>query len=224
VIDVIPIKQITLPILFIALLFGSRPAVAQSPLFVASTALDIDRIDSLVQAGANVDEQDPSGASPLMLVLGCRNPRQVVDSLMLDSLITDCVALLLVSDCNVALRDSSGTTALHYAASNGRTNASELLLNRRADPNARNNSGHTPLFWATTPAIVYLLLDDGADINAIDSQARTALHQAANRNDIDVLEALLESGADPNLRDKTGKLAVDETSDKLVKQFIRSYM
>jgi ankyrin repeat protein len=48
---------------------------------------------------------------------------------------------------------------------------------------------------------VGLLLERGADVNAFGARA-TALHEAAWRNDTELIETLLRAGADRTLRDR----------------------
>ena len=58
------------------------------------------------------------------------------------------------------------TTALSFAANFGRVAAVELLLEAKADPNARNGNGSTPALAAAffgRPECLKLLLDAGAD-------------------------------------------------------------
>src|SRR5579872_4988415 len=60
----------------------------------------------------------------------------------------------------------------------------------------------TSLHMVKTKEIALLLLDCGAEINARSSRVNaTPLHEACN---MEVMEALLERGADPNLQDDRG--------------------
>jgi hypothetical protein len=62
----------------------------------------------------------------------------------------------------------SGVTLLHKAASYNRKDAAELLLDYRANVNARDGLGLTPLHQAVmslSTDVVRLLLDHGADVN-----------------------------------------------------------
>lgn len=80
----------------------------------------------------------------------------------------------------------------------------------QADPGlvrARNGLGKTPLHYAVTygaDAMVGLLVDHGADVNAPDNTGLTPLHVAAMLNRRDEAKALLEQGADINARDEFG--------------------
>jgi len=51
-------------------------------------------------------------------------------------------------DPNVRLLDRQGGTALHVAARTGDVDAAKVLLDYRADPNARDDHGKTPLDYA----------------------------------------------------------------------------
>ena len=77
--------------------------------------------------------------------------------------------------------------------------AVRLLLEKGADPNARNEAGATALMWAAGDAEkTQLLVDHGADVNARSGDARTALSIAAGwSGSSDVVKILLDHGAHP---------------------------
>ncbi len=84
-----------------------------------------------------------------------------------------------------------GTTPLLMSAINGQFDLTLLLLTRGADPNLSSDAGTTPLFavlerqWAPRA-----------------SYAHPVEHQQKEATHLDVLDALLNAGADPNLRMK----------------------
>lgn len=55
------------------------------------------------------------------------------------------------------------------------------------------------------PEVVKVMLDAGADPNAVIGDGRTPLHIAAQFNRVESIEALVEAGADPNFQDKFGR-------------------
>lgn len=108
---------------------------------------------------------------------------------------------------------TSGRTLLHVAAGQGSLALVELLLHLGANPNAQDQLGHTPLYYvgnashrAPGAEVVRVLVQGGANVNAQEKLKHcTALHMAARRGNIPVAQALLESGADLEARDKLGE-------------------
>lgn len=76
----------------------------------------------------------------------------------------------------------------------------------------------------TTTQLIDRLISNGAGINARTPTGWTCLHQACAFNNADIIETLLEAGADPTLLTNDGKLAVDLTNDpkclKIFSQYI----
>ena len=72
--------------------------------------------------------------------------------------------------------------------------------------------GITPLHYAcfkNSKNAVDLLLDLGANINAVDSEGNNCLHYAVNANNPTLLKKLLVRGADKNIPNKKGELPID---------------
>jgi truncated hemoglobin YjbI len=105
-----------------------------------------------------------------------------------------------------------GRTLLQEAAAAGSLPMTELLLSLGADPNARDNSGHTPLYSLANECqvegggnVVRALVRATADLNADDGAKRcTPLHMAARRGNLEIAEVLLACGADIEARDSVG--------------------
>jgi ankyrin repeat protein len=121
-----------------------------------------------------------------------------------------------------------GATALIRAAKAGDTPLVKLLLEHGADPNLPTNRGITPIQAAaglgsndidsrgidkTQPQAIEtikVLLAFKADINGRDaSTGRTALHGAAMWGWNDVVQFLVDNGADLYAKDSGGKLPLD---------------
>ena len=122
--------------------------------------------------------------------------------------------LLLLTDVNA--RDSSGWTALMYAAQSGTLEGMRLLWRAGALAELRSNSGETALFAAVTAPLdpearVLLLIGLGVDVNATNVHGVTPLMVAASvaRRRTNVMQTLLQMGADPSKRDDRGRTAAD---------------
>ena len=108
---------------------------------------------------------------------------------------------------------NNGTTALLFAAQNGRLEIVRLLLQKGADKDKENDHGTTALFIAAQNGhleIVRLLLQEGADKDKADSCSRaTPLHFASVKGHTDIAKLLLLSGVDKERKDKFDRKALD---------------
>jgi ankyrin repeat protein len=90
---------------------------------------------------------------------------------------------------------------LFDAVVRGQEYAARLLLDRRAEVDARYHKGYTPLHLAATNGhvdISRLLLDRGADPDARDENDQTPLHRAATNGRTDTARLLILRGANPS--------------------------
>ena len=103
----------------------------------------------------------------------------------------------------VSSRNDSGQTPLHYAA-HGHKDVAELLLVDKAEVDARDKAGYTPLYVAAQEGhkdVAELLLAYKADVNARANDGDTPLHMAVYKGHRDVAELLLANNADVNAKD-----------------------
>ena len=104
-------------------------------------------------------------------------------------------------------------TALHLAVLRERLKVAGLLIERGADPNARDALGHSCLTLYTGFAsvrILKLLLQAGADPNAGGPDGLTPLlWHVRERSGLKTLRILLEAGADVAARAPDGKSALE---------------
>lgn len=89
--------------------------------------------------------------------------------------------------------DNKGDTAAHRACENGAERALRELHKARAPLDTPNNQGWTPAHSAVIASrapMVRLLHKLGVDLHQRDNSGCTAAHYAAQRNDVELLEAL----------------------------------
>jgi len=86
----------------------------------------------------------------------------------------------------------------------------DILKNNPEEINYKNTSGFTPLTLASynhNVEVATLLAKHVKNINA-NSDSGTALMAAVFKNDIDISKMLLDLGADPNIADPNGTVAL----------------
>jgi hypothetical protein len=123
--------------------------------------------------------------------------------------------LLSIRNINVNVKDVSGATPLHEAARNGHIEISRLLLQNGAEVNVKSNDGNggqTPLHYAASQGhvdILHLLVENGADLEAQDNNGWRALHCAAIRGYLPIIQELISRyHVDINARDNDGTTAL----------------
>ena len=109
-------------------------------------------------------------------------------------------------------QERSNYTPLHLAAEQYGAETLGLLLDYGADINARDFIGSTPLMTAsgTNPdsSAILTLISAGVDVNELNSSGVSPLMFAALSNNINVVSALLNAGADPNYADPLNRTAL----------------
>jgi ankyrin repeat protein len=161
----------------------------------------------LIERGADVNLAGRGGVTPLA-VAAYRGNDTITEA-------------LLAHGADHRVLDETGKSPIVYAAAAGWFDVVALLLERNVDINARYANDLTLLMWASGPdesapepqtiKVVRQLLDLGARIDDRDTRGRTALMIAAEGGHAGIADLLLARGADPALRDKDGKRAVDLT-------------
>lgn len=134
----------------------------------------------------------------------------LIKAVMEDDL--EAVQTALLSTSNVNVRDeATHYSALERAVSNGNREILQVLLWAKADVNARDNNGQTPLMMIsddTTSEIVWDLINAGAKIHLRDKDGDTALISAAEVENVEGLKVLLDAGAKVNETNNTGETAL----------------
>ena len=109
-------------------------------------------------------------------------------------------SLLLEKGLDLETRNGGyDRTFLFQAAYCGSTDVVELLINARADPNAKDDDGWSPIHAAYDNATsVRLLIEAGADVNAKTNDGSTSLLFASQYRNEEVVEELLRHNPELN--------------------------
>jgi ankyrin repeat protein len=191
----------------------------------AVRAGDADHIRALLAADPGLASvRDQAGLSPIMLAT-YRGHGAVVEALRtagtpLDvfeaAAVDDADRLRELLDADPALARAwspDGFTALHYSAFFGGLDGAELLLDAGADVDAvaRNDFKVAPLHSAAAgrAKVALLLVRRGAIVTTRQQAGFTALHSAAQNGHVELVDALLAAGADPDGRNDEGVSAAD---------------
>ncbi|CAD7700374.1 unnamed protein product [Ostreobium quekettii] len=132
----------------------------------------------------------------------------------------DVVKLLVDKGALVNFCTSTGSTPLHYAGSAGKGDVLKLLVESGCPVNAMStgNLSCSALYCAASSGqleAVDLLLQHGAEVDAICTNDCTALHVAASNGHAQVVKRLLEAGADPDLQAANGAAAIHNAVNNL---------
>ena len=179
----------------------NEDAVTQSHLWVAASGGKVAVVTALLEGGANVNQTNNCGNSPLHQA--AINGHEAV------------VAILLDIGANVNQADISGWTPLLFAARNGHATVVTALLEGGANVNQADNRGISPLHTAAHnghKAVVSVLLSKGANVNQADSSGQSPLHLAVINGHESVIAILLDIGANVNQADNKGDFVLDIAS------------
>jgi ankyrin repeat protein len=182
--------------LFVLIGFSSVIAGSYDDFFSAIRSDDETQLTRLLQRGFDPNAVDPDGQYGLMLALKLRSLK---------------VAMVLVNSPNtkVEVRNAVDESPLMLAALNNDLELARLLIKNNADV---NKPGWTALHYAATNGhvdVIRLLLDENAYIDAASPNGTTPLMMAAHYGSPSAVKLLLESGADPMLKNDQGLTAFD---------------
>ena len=119
----------------------------------------------------------------------------------------------LITSRTISATDGSGNTALHYAVEWGLKKAALSLIEKGANPEAKNANGETPLFSAAKtndPAMTALIVKGGSSIKARDNFGSSPLHTAVRWDADASVRELVQLGIDVNAQNVAGKSALSE--------------
>lgn len=170
-----------------------------------------ERLQFLIQVGADVNCQDTVGQTPLHLAVQNGHIKSV--------------KILLSAGARIDVHDHREQIPFHLAAQNGHAEVIEALTENGNNSfynkfllNKLDTEHRTPLHLAAQNGhamAVQVLCNAGVDLNILDRKQQAPLHKAVDKSHIEVVKILLQAGANPYL-----DFAVDSVAllDKILKK------
>lgn len=130
----------------------------------------------------------------------------------------EAITILIKNGANLEHQNSYKRTALQEAVISDSKDVIELLMKNTKDLNTKDNYGHNLIFDAVSNGDIGLIEkianNKKININQIDLNGNTVLHQNTVLNNDLIATKLLEAGADPTINDRSGKNFLFHTAVK----------
>ena len=122
---------------------------------------------------------------------------------------TDVVQVLIDGGADVNILNNDGYSLLHYACQHGSLESVKMLVSAGAGVRVTNDEGktclHTVAEAGRTEIVRYLVSLPHVDVNQDTVESDTALHLAVLHVKPDVVQVLIDAGADINIQDSEGR-------------------
>ena len=183
-------------------------AVLGEALIHAATVNDTAEVSRLLEAGAPLEYRGDDARTALLAATRANS--------------IEAARELMVHGANVNAKDTLKDSAFLYAGAEGLTEILGLTLEHGADVHATNRHGDTALIPACEHAYVAtveILTDTDIDVDHVNDLGLTCLLAAVTRGDgsqpyQEVVETVLDVGANPAIADPKGKTALDHAREK----------
>ena len=181
--------------LFVFIGFSTAHSGSYDDFFAAIQHDDAQAVKALLARGFDANTMDPKGQYGLYLALRESSPKAA--QVLIDWPKTD-----------VNVLNTKGESALMMAALRGQQAIAEKLIKKGADV---NKTGWAPLHYAASNghlALMALLLENSAYIDAESPNGTTPLMMAAMYGTSEAVKLLIDEGADPQLKNQQGLTAL----------------
>ncbi|MEP7354084.1 MAG: ankyrin repeat domain-containing protein [Acidobacteriota bacterium] len=165
---------------------ATKPAMAQKDLATLVQAGEAKLALEQIQAGANVNQRQPDGSTPLLWAVNRAD--------------VDVAEALLTKKADPNIGNEFGAMPLTEAARQSSLHLVQLLLNAGAKVDTADPDGETALMVAIkggNQEVVKLLIDKGANVNNVEKfHNQTPLMYASSEGRAEMVKLLLSKGAD----------------------------
>jgi uncharacterized protein len=182
-------------------------------------------VERLLRATPGLIHEQENGCSPILLA-AYHNQLKLANFLAEKAVALDIFEAAAIGSTNHIIRilahdpqlvntySDDGYQPLGLACFFGHLRTAQYLINAGARVNSpsQNKVRVAPLHSATAAShteLVKLLLEHGADPNALQAGGFTPLHAAAQNGDVEIIHALLFYGADADVKSDEGKSPLD---------------
>ncbi|MEM6319737.1 MAG: ankyrin repeat domain-containing protein [Bacteroidota bacterium] len=170
--------------------------LGETPLFLAIELDDLFLLEKLISKGARVNYKC-NGVTPLARAAELNKPKTV--------------AFLIKNNAKISAPNDNGDTPLFIAMEKGHDIVAGILLSKSAAPQGDANWSSqigTPILHLAAakgnPALVRVLINYGAEVDATDYMDNTALCVAAELGHIEVIRALIQGNANVSHQNMKG--------------------
>ncbi|MEK4365887.1 ankyrin repeat domain-containing protein [Paenibacillus sp. FSL M8-0212] len=186
---------------------------ADKQLFKAVEDSDTERIEQMIQAGANINAQDQNGRTSTMIATYNNDLTSA--------------KVLIEAGADVNIQDDMQNTPFLYAGAEGYLDILKLTIEAGADPAITNRYGGTALIPASEHGYVdvvqELLTQTSVDVDHVNQLGWTALLEAIILNDgnaqqQETIQLLIDHGADVNISDRDGVSPLSHAQNKGFKE------
>jgi ankyrin repeat protein len=128
--------------------------------------------------------------------------------------------VLFAAGANVPETDGEGRGALMWASCGDYSHVTRALLSKDASPYAEDHQGYAALILAKSTDVARLLLEARAEVNARAHSGDAAL-MYASYSEIDLVQALLDAGADADITNDDGETALTLAVDDKIRVLLK---
>ena len=137
--------------------------------------------------------------------------------------------VLIDAGADIEAKDSMGRSPLHWACRSGALDVVKLLVKAGAGVRVTDNNGRTCLMCASSrgeaETVRYLVGLKDVDVNHISDDGRSALFSAVRNKHADVVEVLIDAGADIERKGNDGRsplLVASSANLQIVKMLVKA--